>query len=121
MDAGTEENLPRGVLGKRLPAWLRPSSITEEDWKIMRPDLAILPDKDSPTCIIDKEIWLLELGYCSDINHANKFITEHAQHASLVNGLQSAGYLVHYICSHHYWNNGYYPSLFSDFYGYTWT
>ena len=63
----------------------------------MRPDLAILPDEDSPTCIIDTEIWLLELGYCSDTNHDTKFITKHAQHVSLVNGLQSAGYLVHYI------------------------
>jgi len=33
MDAGKEEDLPMGVvLGKRLPAWPRPSSITEEDW-----------------------------------------------------------------------------------------
>ena len=63
----------------------------------MRPDLAILPDQDSPTGIIDKEIWLLELGYYSDTNHATKFITKHAQHVSLVDGLQSAGYLVHYV------------------------
>jgi hypothetical protein len=96
MDAGKEEDLPRGVLGKRLPDWLRPSTITVADWKRMRPDLAVLPDIDSPTCMSDKELWVLELGYCSDTNHATKFITKHAQHVELVNGLRSAGYLVHY-------------------------
>ena len=44
----------------------------------------------------DKELWVLELGYCSDTNHATKSITKHAQHVELVNGLRSAGYLVHY-------------------------
>ena len=63
----------------------------------MRPNLAILPDQASPTGIIDKEIWLLELSYCSGTNHATKFITKHVRHASLVNGLQLAGKFVHYV------------------------
>ena len=62
MDASKEEDLPRGVLGKCLPDWLRPPTITIEDWKRMRPDLAVLPDIDSPTCMADKELWVLELG-----------------------------------------------------------
>jgi hypothetical protein len=63
MDAGKEEDPPRGVLGKRLPAWLRPSTIPIQDWNKMRPDLAILPDTDSPTSQADKTIWILDLGY----------------------------------------------------------
>jgi hypothetical protein len=62
----------------------------------MRPDLAILPDLDSPTARAEKIIWLLELGYCSDTNHATKFATKHAQHVRLVEALEQAGYLVHY-------------------------
>ena len=94
MDAGKEEDLPRGVLGKRLPAWLRPSGTPTSEWNKMRPDLAILPDPDHST---DKTIWVIELGYCSDTNHATKFVEKHEQHARLVEGLEQAGYLVHYI------------------------
>ena len=96
MDACKEEDLPRGVISKRLPAWLRPSTIPLIEWNKMRPDLAILPDTESPTSRADKVIWILELGYCSDTNHATKFATKHAQHARLVEGLEHAGYLVHY-------------------------
>jgi ribonuclease HI len=97
MDVGKEEDLPRGVLGKRLPAWLRPSSIPLPDWTRMRPDLVILPESESPTGKADKIIWIIELGYCSDTNHATKFVEKHAQHARLVESLEQAGYLVHYI------------------------
>jgi hypothetical protein len=96
MDAGKEEDLPRGVLGKRLPAWLRPPTVPLLEWNKMRPDLAILPDTDSPTSRGDKVIWILELGYCSDTNHATKFATKHTQHARLVECLKHAGYVVHY-------------------------
>ena len=97
MDAGKTEDLPRGVLGKRLPAWLRPPSISPQEWDKMRPDLAVLPDTDSPITQADKTVWVLELGYCSDTNHATKFINKHAQHARLVEGLEQAGYIVHYL------------------------
>jgi len=97
MDAGRLEDLPRGVLGKTLPDWLRPPSISAEIWPKLRPDLAILPEVDSPTIAADKEIWILELGYCSDTNHATKAEDKHAQHTQLVAGLRLAGYLVHYL------------------------
>jgi hypothetical protein len=91
MDAGKTEDLPRGVIGKKLPPWLRPSSISQADWKKMRPDLAILPVSRT-----SKEIWLLELGYCSDTNHLTKYISKHEQHIRLVDCLKQAGYKVHY-------------------------
>eukprot|EP00798_Chlamydomonas_sp_ICE-L_P025608 gene25608-biopygen20096 len=97
MDAGRLEDLPRGVLGKTLPDWLRPPSISAEIWPKLRPGLAILPEVDSPTIAADKEIWILELGYCSDTNHATKAEDKHAQHTQLVAGLRLAGYLVHYL------------------------
>ncbi len=91
MDAGKTEDLPRGVISQKLPSWLRPSNIPLADWEKMRPDLAILPTSKST-----KEIWLQELGYCSDTNHATKFISKHEQHIRLVKGLELAGYKVHY-------------------------
>ena len=97
MDAGKEADLPRGVLGKRLPDWLRPPSVPADTWAKMRPDLAILPDTDSPTLRSDKQIWILELGYCSDTNHATKADDKHEQHAQLVKCLTDAGYYVHFI------------------------
>ena len=96
MDAGRLEDLPRGVLGKRLPDWLRPPQVPPADWAKMRPDLAILPDRDTPDKPTDKKIWLLELGYCSDTNQATKFNEKQDQHASLVNHLKELGCIVHY-------------------------
>ena len=83
-------------MGKRFPDWLRPPHVPLTDWHKMRPDLAILPDRDAPDKPADKTIWLLELGYCSDTNQATKFIDKQAQHAKLVGYLKGAGYNVHF-------------------------
>jgi hypothetical protein len=96
MDAGRLEDLPRGVLGKRLPDWLCPPPISLAHWHKLRPDLAILPDRDMPGRPADRVIWLVELGYCSDTNHATKYSDKHAQHAQLVGYLRGSGYTVHY-------------------------
>ena len=107
MDAGKAEDLPTTVQAKRLPAELRPTAtdqegnelITAEDWAKSRPDLLLIPGMlatETPTSAQKLAITIIEVGYCSDTNHAVKRQEKAEQHKQLVRALQAAGHTVTY-------------------------
>ena len=97
MDAGPLADLPPGVDGKRLPAWLMLPGLTDEERAKLRPDVFIIkgfptPAKDAP----DLQIWqallhsalatfhIFEAGYGNDTNQEDKDLEKQAQHAKLL-------------------------------------
>jgi ribonuclease HI/exonuclease III len=120
MDAGAAKTLPDDVEGKRLPAWLFPdieatlppaAQASEADRrKKLRPDILVVEglqaqdtrrDETSVkehvrTNIKKYRIHIFEVGYCSDINHAEKDADKAKQHDELVQLVRTAGFEVQY-------------------------
>ena len=111
MDAGKDCDLPDGVSGKRVPTWILPpidANTTPEARQIektrrrkMRPDILILEgleEKDVRGSNVDRirshindlnatrklRIHVIEVGYCSDLDHAAKDSDKRKQHEDLV-------------------------------------
>ena len=111
MDAGAERDLPEDVSGKRVPMWILPpidANHTREERQAeetsrrkMRPDILILegldekdirgkPEDQIRSHINDlKEsmklkVHVIEVGYCTDLNHASKDLDKRKQHEDLV-------------------------------------
>ncbi len=109
MDAGTKASLPADVQGKRLPAWLLPH-ISENERKRLRPDLCVIEgltrldtsgtsDEIHARLMLNKTkyvVHIMEVGYCSDIDHASKDTEKAVQHEHLANMLRESGFTVQY-------------------------
>jgi len=111
MDAGAASNLPDDVQGKRLPAWLFPSTANISEARAqdairlrLRPDILVIEGltaqaasghtdeirRTLPQC----KIHIFEVGYCRDTDHKQKDDDKRKQHEELTNLLQSYGYKV---------------------------
>ena len=95
MDAGAEADLPEGVAGKRLPAWLfRPGADAEKGIRL-RPDILLVscpargatyPNEEQalePEQDETKTIHIIEVGYGSDLSTEQKESEKHQQHQEL--------------------------------------
>jgi ribonuclease HI len=110
MDAGAASDLPEDVQGKRLPAWLFPSTATYSEAEIqaqealrlrLRPDILVVEGLTAqaargtedairrilPYC----KIHIFEVGYCRDTDHKQKDDDKQEQHAQLEKLLRSYG------------------------------
>jgi hypothetical protein len=123
MDAGTERDLPEDVTGKHIPTWLLPpidANLSPEERQAeetsrrkMRPDIVViegLEEKDirgkSEAAIrshldglklrLQIKIHVLEVGYCADLNHADKDSDKRKQHEDIVALLRKGGYDVRF-------------------------
>ena len=87
-----------GVDATRLPAWFKPPLVNKKDWAKWRPDIAIIPDITHVDLAGvrpgEPEVFLFEIGYCSDTNHNVKYIEKTGQHQALIAALRTAGYKV---------------------------
>jgi hypothetical protein len=92
MDAGDQEDMPRQV-PTRLPIWLKPNSLTADQWRKFRPDILLTDPRKTK----HKHIYIIELGYCSDTNHDIKFTQKSHQHAALTQHLLRQGHSVTHI------------------------
>jgi len=104
MDAGPANNLPEGVSGKRLPAWLLPD-LPDTDKLKMRPDLLIVtglenPGDDAPPGdtwrgLLHQRapatIHIIEVGYGNDTALADKDLEKREQQMALYNELTKPG------------------------------
>ena len=114
MDAGPASNLPEGVSGKRLPAWLLPDLPDSEKLK-MRPDLLIVtgfenPGDDAPPgdtwCGLLHQrapatIHIIEVGYGHDTALADKDLEKREQHMALYNELTKPGHFAPQFVKYH--------------------
>ena len=99
MDAGKQDELPDTVHAQRLPDSLRPPQVTQEEWRKLRPDLVVITGmtaNETPTHGMKLHMEMLEVGYCSDTNHAVKIQDKQEQHARLLHILREAGHTVRY-------------------------
>jgi phosphoribosylcarboxyaminoimidazole (NCAIR) mutase len=93
MDAGKASELPEEVAGKRLPVWLLPSE-SEELRQKLRPDIVIVEGLPSNTIVAENDrlrntkIHVIEVGYGSDTNHADKETEKMAQHQAFLTKLR---------------------------------
>ena len=95
MDAGSAADLPEGVNGKRLPPWL----FLPEDAEVgtrLRPDILLVncPSHTSSTPVprdTPKHIYIIEVGYGSDINMQDKEVLKAQQHTELTRLLEKKG------------------------------
>ena len=106
MDATAQSELPTYVAGNHPPRWMfDPHNCpSDEDRKIMRPDILYIPSlplQDTqhrgyrgPTTPLT--VYILEVGYTSDWNHAAKKEVKDQQHARLASYLTAAGWDVKY-------------------------
>jgi len=118
MDAGKAKDLPDDVEGKRLPSWLFPEigatlsaadRAAEADRRTkLRPDILVVEGLQAQASRQDDDtvrahvalnikkykIHIFEVGYCSDINHAEKDADKASQHEDLVQLLKATGFEV---------------------------
>ena len=92
-DLSAADDLPPGVSGTRLPAWLLPS-LSNEVRKKLRPDILILDGTFGPDNPGPGTARLVEVGFCSDLNHTEKRAEKTGQHAQLVTAMELAGWTV---------------------------
>ena len=99
MDAGKLTQLPEGVAGKRLPAWLLPK-LTHEVRDRLRPDILVISGLThrmvaaaspgphalllSGTRVSNLKIHVFEVGFCSDKNMTDLDKQKAEQHQQLV-------------------------------------
>jgi ribonuclease HI len=95
MDAGAEADLPEGVAGKRLPAWLFSPGADAEKGIRLRPDILLVscpargatyPNEEralEPEQDETKTIHIIEVGYSSDLSTEQKESEKHQQHQEL--------------------------------------
>jgi hypothetical protein len=105
MDAGKVENLPPYCSGTRVPHWMLPH-LTEEEIRRLRPDILLIPTLAShkarrkryrgPANRSGHDVYIIEVGYTGDLQHADKLAQKSAQHARLKEELMRAGWTVHY-------------------------
>jgi hypothetical protein len=106
MDAGKSADLPSEVSGKRLPSWMLPQ-LTDEERNSMRPDILLVPSLThvetvqgkTPRTTTDRQshtVYLVEVGYGSDLGHDRKQVEKRLQHATLQSHLEDAGWTVEY-------------------------
>ena len=99
-DAGREDKLPKGVHATRLPTWLLPK-VDPELLRKLRPDILLVDGRDAGGLTTDlvpsRQVTLIEVGYCSDTNHAAKHTHKAGQHAQLEALLIEAGWKVDYL------------------------
>jgi ribonuclease HI len=100
MDATSQQDLPEGVEGTRLPAWLLPNT-TEAARERMRPDMLLLPDFTADTSPQDinprnapQGAHIVEVGYCGDTKVHEKRAEKGCQHYQLVSELEKQGWRV---------------------------
>ena len=109
MDAGKAEELPEYCAGNRPPPWM----FTETDRRDpnvskMRPDIMFIPNlpgnripRNATTCRLpgpknQYPVYIIEVGYTSDLNHTDKCTEKTIQHKKLSEALERAGWTVHY-------------------------
>ena len=109
MDAGAEATLPEYCVGSRPPPWLfSRQTAARYDISKMRPDILFIPNlpkryatrrAEGYGAPLDKArypIYLLEVGYTSDLNHDPKQTEKSHQHSRLKEALEADGWIVHY-------------------------
>ena len=119
MDAGKDNDLPDDVTGKRLPDWLidleganrSPDDPESTRRRKLRPDILIIegltasdiaglnPDEIREHVRNNTQrliVHVLEVGYCSDINHAHKDNDKRTQHEGLVTLLRGSNLQVQF-------------------------
>jgi ribonuclease HI len=106
MDAGKAAELPPYCSGNRVPAWMLPH-LGPEDIKKMRPDILFIPTLPTHTTRRrnryrgpdDKSkhtVYIIEVGYTGDLQHAEKLAQKTTQHEQLAAELRKAGWEVRY-------------------------
>lgn len=105
MDATSRADLPEYCAGLRPPSWLCPQ-ISAGDRDRMRPDILFIPKlprstaerfvTSPPTDKSAYPVYLIEVGYASDLHHSEKVIQKQAQHAALAAAMRADGWTVHY-------------------------
>jgi ribonuclease HI len=105
MDAGKAEDLPQYCSGTRVPKWMLPH-LPEEETRRLRPDLLFIPTLathkakhkryQGPANRSEHDVYIIEVGYTGDLQHAEKLAQKTTQHACLKEELTRAGWTVHY-------------------------
>ncbi|PNH05907.1 hypothetical protein TSOC_007790 [Tetrabaena socialis] len=106
MDAGAREDLPSYVAPTtRLPSWLfKRNQVIPKDQHgniALRPDILLIPGlplsatqspRFMPSDRSKHTVYIIEVGYCADTNHAAKTHEKAEQHQLLHNLLTQAGW-----------------------------
>jgi ribonuclease HI len=97
MDACPAAELPRyGATTNRVPRWLLPN--TEETQRMLfRPDLLTVEGYQADQAYYSqdsKRVYMLEVGYCSDISIPERLTEKSKQHHELITRLQAEGHTV---------------------------
>jgi hypothetical protein len=93
MDAGKESDLPEEVAAKRLPQWLL-CGVPDDVRQKIRPDLLVIEGLPCTTRAIASgqlnhtKMHVIEVGYGSDTNHADKETEKMAQHQAFLTKLR---------------------------------
>ena len=105
MDAGKATDLPHYCSSNRVPAWMLPH-LGAEDTQRMRPDILFVPNLPSrvtrrkryqgPGDKSKHTVYIIEVGYTGDLQHAEKLAQKTTQHEKLAAELRKAGWEVCY-------------------------
>ena len=105
MDAGKATDLPHYCSSNRVPAWMLPH-LGAEDTQRMRPDILFVPNLPSrvtrrkryqgPGDKSKHTVYIIEVGYTGDLQHAEKLAQKTTQHEKLAAELRKAGWDVRY-------------------------
>ena len=109
MDAGKAEDLPEYCAGNRPPLWMFSDADRRgPNVRRMRPDIMFIPNLPGnrmpanattyqpPGPRAQYPVYIIEVGYTSDLNHTDKCTEKTTQHTQLAAALERAGWTVHY-------------------------
>ena len=104
MDAGKAEDLPEYCAGNRPPLWMFSDADRRgPNVRRMRPDIMFIPNLPGnripanattyqpPGPRAQYPVYIIEVGYTSDLNHTDKCTEKTTQHTQLAAALERAG------------------------------